>query len=174
MALADDRMLNALSQTDWTDTDCSPKHRGTGSLWKLQRNPRSPDLLDDEDLEWESIEEVLEERRQGLLDELDRIRVRDGRNNGRVELTVDAYRTAAGLITYLYSRHDSDAFPGPSFIPDGEGGIDIEWESDGKEVMMSCRAKPGQLEFIYLKLSDVPHTDLDVSPDRLYQYLRGL
>jgi hypothetical protein len=174
MALADDITLNALSQADWTDTDCSTKRRSTGALWRLKRSPHSPDLFDEEDLEWESIEEILEERRQQFIRELDSIMARGGRNNGRVGLTVDAYRKAVGLITYLYSRLDSDAFPDPSFIPDGEGGIDIEWESDGKEIMMSCRAKPEDTGFIYLNLSDVPHTDLDTSPDRLYQYLRGL
>jgi hypothetical protein len=39
--------------------------------------------------------------------------------------------------------------PRPSFMPDGEGGIDIEWERGDRNVTLSCRGRADQTDFIY-------------------------
>lgn len=36
----------------------------------------------------------------------------------------------------------------PEFTPDGEGGIDIEWEYRGHHLALSCRAKNNERDFI--------------------------
>lgn len=36
----------------------------------------------------------------------------------------------------------------PEFTPDGEGGIDIEWEHQGRHLALSCRARDIERDFI--------------------------
>ncbi len=40
-------------------------------------------------------------------------------------------------------------FPAPEFIPDGEGGIDIEWNRNQRTVTLSCRGNASQDDYIY-------------------------
>jgi hypothetical protein len=40
-------------------------------------------------------------------------------------------------------------FPAPEFVPDGEGGIDIEWSNNARHLTLSCRATAGQNDYIY-------------------------
>jgi hypothetical protein len=37
----------------------------------------------------------------------------------------------------------------PEIILDGEGGIDIEWQKDGRLLMFACRANPNMRDYIY-------------------------
>ncbi len=55
-------------------------------------------------------------------------------------------KTAYGLMGNLYFR--------PSFTPDGEGGIDIQWTYKEKEVSFSCRAKAEYQDYIYWQSED--------------------
>lgn len=52
-----------------------------------------------------------------------------------------------------YLRDASDTmghvFPRPSFAPDGEGGIDIEWTRNDRQVTLSCRAGANEQDHIY-------------------------
>jgi hypothetical protein len=42
-----------------------------------------------------------------------------------------------------------DKFPAPEFVPDGEGGIDIEWSKNARRLTLSCRATEDQNDYIY-------------------------
>lgn len=53
-------------------------------------------------------------------------------------------KTYMRLLT-LFAR----PLPRPEFVPDGEGGIDIEWERGQKRLAISCRANPEQQDCIY-------------------------
>ncbi len=37
----------------------------------------------------------------------------------------------------------------PEFVPDGEGGIDIEWVNGDKKMTLSCRGSSTQNDYIY-------------------------
>ncbi len=39
----------------------------------------------------------------------------------------------------------------PELILDGEGGIDIEWEVDGRQLMYACRGDSSQRDYIYFQ-----------------------
>lgn len=64
----------------------------------------------------------------------------------------------------------------PELILDGEGGIDIEWETDGRLLMYACRANPSQRDYIYFQ-SGSAYGGKDYSAfystDRLNWLLKG-
>ena len=64
----------------------------------------------------------------------------------------------------------------PSITLDGEGGIDIEWEGHDRLLMLSCRARRDQRDYVYFEERGLYGGD-DVSPiyltDRLNWFLRG-
>jgi hypothetical protein len=39
----------------------------------------------------------------------------------------------------------------PELVLDGEGGIDIEWENDGRSLLYACRGNPDQQDYIYFQ-----------------------
>jgi hypothetical protein len=94
---------------------------------------------------------------------------------GRVfKPTPRAYRRARQRIIDVHAIA-GDKLPAPTFIPDGEGGIDIEWaDSDGNEIMFSCRAESTQKDFIYRKFGNKRGTELDVSLTSLLRHLGDL
>lgn len=109
----------------------------------------------------------------GIVNDLDRLLGESAESvGGRVfRPTPHAYVRARHRIMDVYALV-GDRLPAPSFIPDGEGGIDIEWVSeDGHEVTLSCRAKPSQKDYIY---RDGHGTSLDVSLASLLENLGAL
>lgn len=42
----------------------------------------------------------------------------------------------------------------PAIIPDGEGGIDLEWESADKHLMLSFRNVPERKDILYYQYND--------------------
>jgi hypothetical protein len=64
----------------------------------------------------------------------------------------------------------------PELILDGEAGIDIEWQKDGRLLMYACRANPNQRDYIYYQSGTLYGGD-DYSPiystDRLNWLLKG-
>jgi hypothetical protein len=87
--------------------------------------------------------------------------------------TPHALRTAKFYIEKIYSKM-GEAFPRPSFIPDGEGGIDIEWSAGTNELTLSCRAQTEQEDFLYVRKGDARYTELDLSSTKLYKHLKEL
>lgn len=64
----------------------------------------------------------------------------------------------------------------PEIALDGEGGIDIEWEMNGRELMYACRANPNQCDYIYFQAGSVyGGNDYSAiySTDRLNWFLKG-
>jgi hypothetical protein len=109
-----------------------------------------------------------------ILDDLAALNNKENVDDYIFKPTKRAYRTAEFYVRKLYEKM-GDAFPAPSFIPDGEGGVDIEWEVEGKELTLSCRAKSEQEDFLYVKKGNVPpYTELDLSSTKLYKHLQEL
>ena len=84
------------------------------------------------------------------------------------EITHPAY-SCADSITDEY-----EWFPvKPQFIPDGEGGLDIEWHRGSKQVSVSCRAQTEEEVYVYYQWGEETGT-LDYTPDNLKDRLQWL
>lgn len=79
------------------------------------------------------------------LRELDALLTLENYNGFTLQATTRAYRRARG---YLEKASYVMRFPLPEFEPDGEGGIDIEWEINGRHLALSCRARDEHDDFI--------------------------
>src|SRR5689334_21020275 len=72
-----------------------------------------------------------------LLRELDTLLTLENHNGLTLQATFDAHRIATG---YLTKAADYYVLPPPDFTPDGEGGIDIEWENAGRHLAINFSA----------------------------------
>lgn len=57
-------------------------------------------------------------------------------NDFELQLSHPAYERAE---SYLESASNRMSLLRPEFTPDGDGGIDIEWETQGRLLVLSCR-----------------------------------
>jgi hypothetical protein len=80
-------------------------------------------------------------RLQSILDELDELRHNQDRDGYIFRPTPYAFEHARRWMISAHSLVEQE-LPSPTFVPDGEGGIDIEWVAGGCEVSLSCRAFP--------------------------------
>jgi hypothetical protein len=64
-------------------------------------------------------------------------------------------------------------FRRPEFVPDGEGGIDIEWANGGKKMTLSCRGNDTKRDYIYWE-KDGQYEAKDFTPIRLVNKLLWL
>jgi hypothetical protein len=105
-----------------------------------------------------------------FIDELDALLKAENTNGYTFCPTGWAYQNAKQALEQV-SALMGRLFPTPSFIPDGEGGIDIEWERKGRKVSLSCRAGANQRDFIYWKENggryDGDEFSLDLLQDKL-------
>src|SRR5689334_4926919 len=81
----------------------------------------------------------------GFIRELDKLLTLENYNGYTLQASTHAYRSARG---YLENASSVMRIPRPEFSPDGEGGIDIEWEYNGRHLALSCRARPDNPDFI--------------------------
>lgn len=74
----------------------------------------------------------------------------DNKNtNGYVfKPTMLAFNNARTRLLLAYKLLGQAYFE-PSIVPDGEGGIDIEWEKGGKHLLLNCQATSSQKDFLY-------------------------
>jgi hypothetical protein len=62
----------------------------------------------------------------------------------------------------------------PELIPDGEGGIDIEWEHGNRKLALSCRGRANQRDFIYWRENGGQYDGDEASPELLREKLSWL
>ncbi len=89
--------------------------------------------------------------------------------------TLQAYNNACARLLLAYKLMGRSYFE-PSILPDGEGGIDIEWEKDSKHLLLSCQATSGQRDFLYYQQDDKYEAkDFSVSllKEKLYWLIRN-
>ena len=103
------------------------------------------------------------------LDELEALLELEGANGYSFRPTQHSYQNAK-----RYLRDVSDTmghlFPRPSFAPDGERGIDIEWAKNDRHVTLSCRAGAIEQDHIYWQEGadyDANEASLSVLQNRL-------
>jgi hypothetical protein len=80
-----------------------------------------------------------------FLRALDALLTLENYNGFTLQATPQAHRNAK---RYLENASYVIHIPMPEFTPDGEGGIDIEWENNGRHLALSCRARPDNPDFI--------------------------
>lgn len=78
------------------------------------------------------------------LRELDRLLTLENHNGLTLQATKTAYDNARA---YLTAASKGWILPNPEFTPDGEGGIDIEWENNGRRLAINFSGD-GQGDFI--------------------------
>lgn len=78
----------------------------------------------------------------GFLGELDALLNLESYNDFVLQPTPYAYNNARRYLENV----SGTVFP--EFTPDGEGGIDIEWEYQGRRLALSCRARGIERDFI--------------------------
>jgi hypothetical protein len=76
--------------------------------------------------------------------ELDRLLTLENHNGLTLQATNNAYENARA---YLTAASRGWILPMPEFSPDGEGGIDIEWENKGRRLALNFSAD-GRGDFI--------------------------
>jgi hypothetical protein len=59
-----------------------------------------------------------------------------------------AYETAKAVVEFAHAALGT-RFIRPEFMPDGESGIDIEWEHGPRNLTVSCRGRDRQTDFLY-------------------------
>ena len=80
-----------------------------------------------------------------FLRALDALLTLRGYNGFTLQPTTRAYQNAR---RYLESASYVMLIPTPEITPDGEGGIDIEWENQGRRLALSCRARENEIDFV--------------------------
>lgn len=78
------------------------------------------------------------------LKELDRLLTLQNENGLTLQATRSAYENARHYLTEVSKRL---ILPVPEFTPDGEGGIDIEWENKGRRLALNF-SSDGSGDFI--------------------------
>lgn len=80
-----------------------------------------------------------------LLRELDGHLDAEDYNDLTLRLDPLAHKKAYDYLSHLGSMA---IHPKPELTPDGDGGIEIEWENNGKRLVLSCKAHPDDIDFI--------------------------
>jgi hypothetical protein len=84
-----------------------------------------------------------------------------------------AHRNARSYLEGIRFLMETNYLLNPDLVPDGEGGIDIEWEFGDKQITLSCRARENQQDFIYWQQGD-HYQAADASPTLLRDRLNWL
>ena len=79
------------------------------------------------------------------LRELDRLLTLENYNGLFLQATHKAYEKARD---YLTDASKGLILPPAEFTPDGDGGIEIEWERSGRRLVISFKAHEGDVDFI--------------------------
>ena len=82
-----------------------------------------------------------------FIRDLDALLTLEKSNGYTFQATPHAYTRAKTYMRVL--THFARPLPRPEFAPDGEGGIDIEWELGSKRFAISCRATSDQQDCLY-------------------------
>ncbi len=80
-----------------------------------------------------------------IFRDLDSLLTLENYNGFNLQASPYAYENAR---QYLENASNRMTIPHPEFTPDGEGGIDIEWENQGRRLALSCRASDCDRDFI--------------------------
>lgn len=81
------------------------------------------------------------------LPELERLLTLENQNGLTLQATQNAFENAKTYFTEAGKRFLLSTLPMPEFTPDGEGGIDIEWENKGRRLALNF-SSDGQGDFL--------------------------
>lgn len=115
-------------------------------------------------------------RVDSVFTELDALLQVDNANGYTFRASPDAHANARRYLQSIRFVMESKPYLFvPSVIPDGEGGIDIEWENGLRRVAISCRAEGDQKDCIYWReIGSGDYQARDVTPEWLHDRLKWL
>lgn len=99
-----------------------------------------------------------------IIQELRTLLVLENYNGVDRQAAPRAYENAVELIERAGLR---STIPMPELTPDGDGGIEIEWERNGRRLVLSCKAHPDDVDFISWREPQGQYDGQPASPDLL-------
>jgi hypothetical protein len=106
-----------------------------------------------------------------FLNEMDRLLALDDYNGFTLQPSPHADSNARRYLMYASYRM---RLPEAEFTPDGEGGIDIEWENNGRRLALSCRSSSDSNDFISWREVSGQYDGREASQELLDERLRWL
>lgn len=76
--------------------------------------------------------------------------------------------------TYLENAANVMVYPTPELTPDGDGGIEIEWENNGRRLVLSCKAHQDDIDFLSWREAQGQYDGRPASQDLLADRLAWL
>jgi hypothetical protein len=105
------------------------------------------------------------------LRELDRLLTLENYNGLTLQAAKNAYEKARDYLTDASKRM---ILPIPEFTPDGDGGIEIEWERNGRRLVISFKAHEEDTDFISWREPQSRYEGGEVTKDLLKDRLNWL
>jgi hypothetical protein len=107
----------------------------------------------------------------GFLRELERLLALEDYNGFTLQPSPHAGRNARRYLMYASNRMH---LPEAEFTPDGEGGIDIEWDYNGRRLALSCRSTSDSSDFISWREAGREYDGAEASQELLDERLKWL
>lgn len=106
-----------------------------------------------------------------FLRELEKLLILEDYNGFTLQPSPRAGRNAR---QYLTNASYKISLPEAEFTPDGDGGIDIEWEYNGRRLALSCRATLDSSDFISWREVGKEYDGREASQELLDERLKWL
>lgn len=109
---------------------------------------------------------------QNLLDELNSLK-NDEYDEEFLAPTKYAYDLAQSFLDDAFRLYER-GLPTPNIIPNGEGGIRLEWISDSRELRLICPSQNDKPAYIYYQEGNEYSVETDATPSMLITRLDWL
>lgn len=107
---------------------------------------------------------------QNILDDISELSKENDRDGYIFRPTAHALGTAQRFISDLYKRMEG-RLPRPRVVPDGKGGIIMEWRDGENLVKLGCVSTDKKRDYIYYRRGNI-YDVVEASVDDLIKWLR--
>lgn len=124
-------------------------------------------------LRWKSggTNEAVESTLQSILNDINELSKEEDRDGYIFKPTPHARKSAKAYITEAY-RKTERRLPRPRVVPDGKGGIIMEWQRGGDIVKLGCVSVNTKRDYIYYRRGNL-YDVIEASVDVLLKHLAG-
>lgn len=113
--------------------------------------------------------EAIEPALQNILDDINELSKEEDRDGYIFKPTPRARRSAKAFITEAYKRTEG-RLPRPRVVPDGKGGIIMEWRNGENLVKLGCVSADTRRDYIYYRRGNI-YDVIEASVDDLIKWL---
>jgi hypothetical protein len=117
-------------------------------------------------------DDVVEPALQRIFDDINELSKEEDYDGYIFKPTSHARKSAKRLITEAYQRMEG-RLPRPRVVPDGKGGIIMEWRNGADVVKLGCVASDTRRDYIYYKRENI-YDAVEASVDDLIKWLDWL